>query len=168
MPPVPLGNRTKMESTAALLPKQGSRAMGFGTDYGKKRKKKPPQVLHITSLPNPGEHTLFSKPRITEALLLLFAVTCLCQQHAQQPEKNISIPCRDTHTDLQAQIGSPPLPPLPPLPKSPTVYNFMTMPPVCSAGCDWISSGGTGSGDLCQRCWRCTPAATGSLTHLTF
>lgn len=32
MPPVPLGNRTKMESTAALLPKQGSRAMGFGTD----------------------------------------------------------------------------------------------------------------------------------------
>lgn len=38
MPPVPLGNRTKMESTAALLPKQGSRAMGFGTDCEKKQK----------------------------------------------------------------------------------------------------------------------------------
>lgn len=38
MPPVPLGNRTKMESTAALLPKHGSRAMGFGTDCGGKRK----------------------------------------------------------------------------------------------------------------------------------
>lgn len=36
MPPVPLGNRTKMESTAALLPKHGSRAMGFGTDCGEK------------------------------------------------------------------------------------------------------------------------------------
>lgn len=36
MPPEPLGNRTKMESTAALLPEQGSRAMGFGTDCGKK------------------------------------------------------------------------------------------------------------------------------------
>lgn len=39
MPPVPLGNRTKMESTAALLPKQGSRAMGLGTDCGKKRRR---------------------------------------------------------------------------------------------------------------------------------
>lgn len=38
MPPVPLGNRTKMESTAALLPKHGSRAMGFGTDCGGNRK----------------------------------------------------------------------------------------------------------------------------------
>ena len=37
MPPVPLGNRTKMESTAALLPKQGSRAMGFGTDCEKRK-----------------------------------------------------------------------------------------------------------------------------------
>lgn len=40
MPPVPLGNRTKMESTAALLPKQGSRAMGFGTDCRKKKEQK--------------------------------------------------------------------------------------------------------------------------------
>ena len=30
MPPEPLGNRTKMERTAALFPKQGSRAMGLG------------------------------------------------------------------------------------------------------------------------------------------
>lgn len=42
MPPLPLGNRTKMESTAALLPQQGSRAMGFGTDCGRKR--------HITNV----------------------------------------------------------------------------------------------------------------------
>ena len=70
MPPVPLGNRTKMESTAALLPKQGSRAMGFGTDCGKKNRKEI-KKLHITSLPNPGEHTAFSKTWITEALLLL-------------------------------------------------------------------------------------------------
>lgn len=39
MPPVPLGSRTKMESTAALLPKQGSRAMGLGTDCGRKKKR---------------------------------------------------------------------------------------------------------------------------------
>lgn len=46
MPPVPLGNRTKMESTAALLPKQGSRAMGFGTDCGKKKKQKKKIITH--------------------------------------------------------------------------------------------------------------------------
>lgn len=40
MPPEPLGNRTKMESTAALLPKHGSRAMGFGTDCGKQKQQK--------------------------------------------------------------------------------------------------------------------------------
>ncbi len=37
IPPGPLGNLTKMESTAALFPKQGSKAMGLGTDCeGKK------------------------------------------------------------------------------------------------------------------------------------
>lgn len=46
MPPVPLGNRTKMESTAALLPKQGSRAMGLGTDCGKERRQKMHQSPH--------------------------------------------------------------------------------------------------------------------------
>lgn len=32
IPPGALGNLTKMESTAALFPKQGSKAMGLGTD----------------------------------------------------------------------------------------------------------------------------------------
>lgn len=49
MPPEPLGNRTKMESTAALLPKQGSRAMGFGTDCGMKRGEKREKEEHYIS-----------------------------------------------------------------------------------------------------------------------
>lgn len=31
MPPGPLGNLIKMDSTAALFPEHGSNAMGFGT-----------------------------------------------------------------------------------------------------------------------------------------
>lgn len=38
IPPGLLGNLTKMESTAALFPKQGSKAMGLGTDCEKREK----------------------------------------------------------------------------------------------------------------------------------
>lgn len=38
IPPGLLGNLTKMESTAALFPKQGSKAMGLGTDCEKGEK----------------------------------------------------------------------------------------------------------------------------------
>lgn len=38
MPPGPLGNLTKIDSTAALFPKQGSKAIGLGTDCMKRKR----------------------------------------------------------------------------------------------------------------------------------
>lgn len=157
MPPVPLGNRTKMESTAALFPKQGSRAMGFGTDCGKERKK----TLDITSLQNPGEHASPSKTRITQALLLLLLV-CVSNMHrGKQNKKPLPSP-----VEMHILICRHKLDPRP-LPKSPTVHNFMTMPPVCSTGRGWISRGDAGRRDLCRRHRRCAAGAAGCLTHLT-
>ena len=107
MPPVPLGNRTKMESTAALLPKQGSRAMGFGTDCGKEKETdRKIKVLHTTSLSNPGEHTPLSKTWITEALLLLFLfVSATCTE-----ERNLFHPPVEIHTLICGTNWIHPLP----------------------------------------------------------
>lgn len=89
MPPEPLGNRTKMESTAALLPKQGSRAIGFGTDCGRKQREK--EHYNITSRLNLSDHRSF-------------AVTVLVCVSSMQRKKNLTILSRDKQTDLQSQI----------------------------------------------------------------
>lgn len=145
MPPVPLGNRTKMESTAALFPKQGSRAMGFGTDCRKKR-----NILHIGSCSNPGEHTPLSKTRITEALLLLLVfVSATCTANTKQ----LPIPRGAAHSDLLAQIGPPP--------QNPPLLTISRQWCLCAA---WDTTGYQ-VGMLGERI--CVSGAAGCPTHRT-
>lgn len=69
------------------------------------RKWEKKKKVYITRLSNPGEHTPFSKPWITEALLLLFLfVSATC---TETQKTHLSIPCWDATTDLQAQIAHP-------------------------------------------------------------
>lgn len=111
MPPVPLGNRTKMESTAALLPKHGSRAMGFGTDCGEKGNR---QTLLITSLVNGGRGAASSKRRITPVLLFLFLFVSAA---SEERERNLFHPLLGCTLICRA----------PAFPESPTVHKLTTM-----------------------------------------
>lgn len=98
MPPEPLGNRTKIESTAALLPKQGSRAMGFGTDCGKKKNPRRKTVLHITSQANTSDYRSFAvtalvcvSNMLSENLNILFSAetpTLICSHKLSSPKQN--------------------------------------------------------------------------------
>lgn len=107
MPPVPLGNRTKMESTAALLPKHGSRAMGFGTDCGGKGNR---QILLV----NGGRGAASSKRRITPALLFLFLFVSAT---SEERERNLFHPLSGCTLICRASA----------FPESPTVHKFTTM-----------------------------------------
>lgn len=103
------------------------------------------------ALSNPGEHTPFSKTRITEALLLLFlfvSATCTATR------KKIT---GDTRTDLRAQIG---FPHPPKFPHCAQIHDNAAC--VQRGAATGYRVAGPGSADLCQ--W-CTPDAAGCLTH---
>lgn len=97
------------------------------------RKWEKKKKVYITRLSNPGEHTPFSKPWITEALLLLFLfVSATCTETQKNPPFYPVLRCNY----WSAGTNCPPLQPS----KSPTEHNFMTMPHVCSVGNEWLSS----------------------------
>lgn len=131
IPPVPLGNRTKMESTAALLPKQGSRAMGFGTDCGKKMGKEE-KSIHHKALKSWWTHTIFKA--VDNRGFTVTVLVCVSNMHRNTKNPPFYPVLRCNY--WSAGTNCPPLQPS----KSPTEHNFMTMPHVCSVGNEWLSS----------------------------
>lgn len=115
MPPLPLGNLTKMESTAALFPKQGSRAMGLGTDCEEKKRKRTKSERWEASQ-WVCEHSLHC---------------CWCQQNKEKPENTFLSLLRHTHSSAAVNWippspphPSPPPPLPPPLPPSSCIPTF--------------------------------------------
>lgn len=157
MPPEPLGNRTKMESTAALLPKQGSRAIGFGTDCEQKVKEGKKNYYKSQTNQIPVNTGYFQN--MDNAGFVITVLVCVSNiLNKKKQKKKALVVCQDTNTDLQLRIV-----PHPHI-KSPTVHNFKIVLYVYSMQSHWISSGDARWRDLCRQR---SLVAIGCLTHLT-